>query len=222
MQTTQNKSSIRLALLFVKNVLLVLLFFAISANAGNTVPATVLYFDEIEAGVEPYTTRYIISDKLLRIDEGEATDSFTLFNAQSGVLYSITRSDQSIFKIPLTEKLAVPDLQKRFEGLVTSLKILSDSAGPKVAGMQAIDYALKVGQGTCGQFSSVDGLLSEELNILKAYENALVVNNMRNIGNQPADYITDCMLANELYAADRYLSKGFPITSVQSGGLQRF
>lgn len=198
------------------------LLLSLSVQASQSVASSVLYFDESEVGVEPYLTRFIIADDILRIDDGRADGSYILFNAVSGTLYSVTRSEQSVLKIPLKRELEIADLYRRFQQLDTRLITVDDKLGPKVAGIQSVEYELKVGKEVCTRFSSVEGLLEAELELLIAYERALVANNTGNIVNQPEEYISDCMLANELFAADLYLSKGFPMMIMENGGVQRF
>lgn len=207
-----------------KRYLAALLMFCVTlaTQANDVISSTVLYFEESELGIEPYSTRFIIADNILRIDDGHADGSYILFDAVSGSLYSVTKSEQTILKIPLKRDTHISGLRKKFENLHTRLVIIDDKAGPKVDGISSVEYELKVDQTVCARFSSVDGLLESELQLLRAYERAIAANNARNINNQPEEYITDCMLANELFVADLYLSKGFPVMLTHIDGLQRF
>ena len=53
---------------------------ALVSCSNPTTPAAVLYFVEQEPGVEPYRTRMIVTAGFLRMDEGQDSQDFLLFD----------------------------------------------------------------------------------------------------------------------------------------------
>jgi len=64
---------------WVRSVLLVVLMIGLSA-CGGAKPTVELEFVEQESGVDPYNVRMLVNEHFLRIDEGEGSEGFVLFD----------------------------------------------------------------------------------------------------------------------------------------------
>ena len=61
--------------------------------------ATVFWFDELDAGIDPVQVRYLVTTKYLRIDNGGLQDNFILFDAANKIIYSVNHEDKTILVI---------------------------------------------------------------------------------------------------------------------------
>lgn len=66
---------------------------------GAAPVAAVMYYEEREPGVEPYTTRIIVSPRYLRLDDGNDDGDFVLLERGSGTLQSTNAVDGTILVI---------------------------------------------------------------------------------------------------------------------------
>jgi|GEM_PF-6452868 len=49
-------------------------------DEGSQVLVTVLEFNEVEEGLDPYLTRMLVSDRYIRIDDGDQSDGYVLYD----------------------------------------------------------------------------------------------------------------------------------------------
>ncbi len=208
----------------------VILFLALSgicntsdaANDSESLSSTILYFEEAEPGIEPYRTRYIVNEQFLRIDDGDAEDDFILFDRRQSVIYSIAHKSRSILAIEDHADKALPELPENQHTLKFFHREREDANLPEVAGHKVFAYQLYVSETVCSEFSAASGLLPEVVSMFKDYEKLLAKNNRKNLANQPAEYISDCMLVNDILAAGHFLSFGFPVVLQKPNGVRRF
>jgi hypothetical protein len=188
---------------------------ALEAN----VDTTVLYFKESEAGVEPYDVRYLISGEHLRIDDAKDDSDYLLFDKRSNQLISVNHQERTLLKISTKAKLSdKPFTMEPPNYAVTKNQGVSF---PPVMGFKTQSFVLSVGEKICAQSSVAIGLMPKIVSMLKAYESLLSLNNQRNMSNIPSQYVTPCMLVNDIFAVDWYLLKGFPVLLNRYEGLQR-
>lgn len=93
-----------------KNALLLILMPSLLAacHPGKET-ATAVYFNEVERGAEPYTTRMLITPQFLRIDYGIDNDDFILLDRKHPAIYSVNHDDRTILVIePLPIALPAP------------------------------------------------------------------------------------------------------------------
>lgn len=198
-----------------------LVFVASFANAEEKNMATVLYFEQSEPDIEPYQVRYIITNQFLRIDEGRASDGYILFDDKKNTIFSVSHNNKSVLKVAPDDH-AVPDSVLTLEkNLKLEEKERSDIKLPMIGVHQVIAYELSGGQSICTEYSVAEKLLPEVIPMLLRYEKVISKNSRRNLINQPKEYLTDCMLINDIFAAGKYLQRGFPVMLAKKDGLRR-
>ena len=96
-----------------KKILLLIAFYSLFACSAKEQGNTMVMFVEQEQGVEPYQTRMIVTKDFLRIDDGQDSDSFVLFDRVKKIVYSTNPDDHAIMavhekKMPGNKKLEPP------------------------------------------------------------------------------------------------------------------
>jgi len=170
---------------------------------------TALYFVEND-GTEPATpVRMIVSRKFLRIDGGERSRDFLLYDRAARTTYDVSAADRLILVI---EPRAAP------AGAPPKLthRIKRDTATfPAVGGRSVVHYSLLTNGRLCYDLYAADGLLPDAVAALREYREALAGEQRSAIGFTPNAAKTPCDLANHVYAPARHLTYGFPVRLVE-------
>lgn len=189
--------------------------------AEGDVPATLVYFEESEPGVGSYQVRYVLNQTHLRIDDGEQSDGFVLFERETGTIYSVSHRNRSVLEVP-PDKDAVPaEILAREKQLSVRELVDKGEPPPAIGGKPVSLFSLGTASETCVSYSVAVGLLPDAVGMLKAYRQALAHNSRRKLINQPPEYLTDCMIINDVFAAKRYLGHGFPVMVRKHDGATR-
>ncbi len=213
-------------LIYIKLFFLLLFVLVVSSKNlladEDSIISTLLYFEEKEPGLEPGIIRFIANDRYLRIDDGKDKDDFILFDQAQGIVFNITHTDRSVLEIKPFKKQLPASIQKKLMSLKLNEEKLGDANLPSIAGMQPQSFKLLANGKVCTEVSSVKGLLKDVVTILYQYQRILSNNNRNNLSNMPTEFISDCMLANDVLGASRYLDYGLPIVWSKENGSQRF
>ncbi|NNG11916.1 MAG: hypothetical protein HKM88_01570, partial [Halobacteria archaeon] len=91
--------------------------------------ATVLLYQEQEAGTDSYPLRILVSPEYLRIDDGYPESDFTLLDRTARTVFSVSHEDRSILVVPDTtaDRQVPPGINMELEQEV-------DTDAPSVAG----------------------------------------------------------------------------------------
>ena len=182
--------------------------------AGLT--ATLLFFEEQEAGIEPYRTRFIVTERYLRIDDGTDGEDFILLDRLLGRIYNVTPADRSILVIERKPReVASPlklDLSQTREPL---------QHAPRVAGREAEHHAFHVNGERCYDVVSVPGLMEPVVAAMREYRLVLVSEHKRVLPHIPANVHQACDLAHNIFAPVRHLGFGLPIQEWSPDGYRR-
>lgn len=187
-----------------------LLFFCMlwitsASHATPTAPATLLFFAEHEPGSEPYRTRMIITAGFVRLDGGENSEDFILFDRADGAIYSVSAVERRILVIPPRAVDARPPADFRHE-------VVRDSATyPAVQGHKVSRYELLTNGRRCYDLYAAKGLLPDALAALRQYRQALAGQQAQTLASMPADVQSPCDLANNVFLPARHLQHGFPV-----------
>ena len=187
-------------------------------KAASVQPSTMtaLYFQEVEAGVDPYPVRVLVSPGFLRFDDGEEATGYVLFDRTSGNIYSVAHGERMIFVVlnrPVTIESPKP--------LELTQETLHDPDAPKIDGKTPTHYQLSTNGELCGDVVVVPGMLEEARLALVEYHQALAGEQAANLEKTPPEYRTDCMLSELIFAPARYLEHGFPIHQSGTDGYMR-
>jgi len=188
------------------------------AAAGDTVPAYRLTYKEQEAGTDPYKTQYIVTDKFLRINDLSEPDGFILYNDKTRTIYSVSMFDHRTL-VMKNSKYKKIDMDKLVE---TSYSPLKDA--PKVSGHKMYRYRVNVKgqkQRVCADIQLASKLLPQVTKILQRYKEVLAANQVSELHKTPDKFKTPCFIADQVYDAGTYYSKGLPVLEWHSNNARK-
>jgi len=177
----------------------------VACSESGPQPATYLSLMEQERDVDPYPTRMVATDRWLRIDDGEGSRSYLLYDRRERVIYSINAVDSRILVMqPMPADLASP------VKLTHTIERTKDEA-PAIAGKAVIHYRLLTNGTLCYDIFTVEGLVPQAHKALMEFNQTLALEQALTVATTPKEYQTPCGLANTVYAATRHLEHGFPV-----------
>lgn len=195
-------------------ILVSLLLSVVACSQPET--ATELYFIEQETGVEPYETRMIVTREFLRIDDGEQSKDFILYDRNALKIFSVSESDQRIFEIPMRDIELEPPAD-----LIWEHKEIDAANAPAIDGIKPTGHSFSANGKNCLQTMSAKGLLEEARLALIEYQGILAGEHAVNLDNTPAELRTPCDDALTVYHAVDALKYGFPVIEWDSAGHRR-
>jgi hypothetical protein len=192
--------------------------FILTFVAANQIQAerpsgtTALFFVERERGGEPFQTRMLVTSRYLRIDEGNDTGDYILFDRAHPAIYSVNYLDKTILVIsPSKIDLAPPKVFKH------EVQVDKDSY-PDVGGKKVIHYQLLTNRARCYDVFAAMGLLPEAAQALREYHQALAGEQAATMKNTPREMQSPCDLANHIFLPARHLGQGFPVRQEDMAG----
>jgi hypothetical protein len=187
----------------------------------DTVPAaeltaTVLNYQEQEAGTDSYPVRVLVTPEFLRIDDGYAESDFALLDRVARSVFSVSHEDRSILVIERTEgERPLPsDIHMEVEQGV-------DVDAPRVAGKQTVHMRFITNATVCHEAVVVPGLLEAATRALIEYEEILASRQQENLSLIPESMQSGCFLTRYVYAPARHLRQGLPIREWDDEGYRR-
>jgi hypothetical protein len=196
-------------------VLLLLVLPVLAACSEAVPPTAFLSFAETEPGGEPYPVRMLVTEKFLRIEDGDGQDGFVLLDRAARTLYSVNHAARTTLVVRAEPvKLAAP---ARFEH-----KAERDPAAlPDVGGEKVVHYRLLTNGENCFEVYAADGLLPQALAALREYHETLAGEQAAMQANIPAAFQSACDLADHVFLPARHLAHGFPVRQVNRAGRVR-
>lgn len=189
------------------------------SHAAAGISGVELTYKEGEQGVDPYQTRYIATDRYLRIDDLSEDSGYILFDRRQNKIFSVSHFDRSILIIDNNE-YERPALSSKLQ--TTDVEL---TAAPKIAGHTVYDYQVELVsddiQELCTRVQYADGLLPEVGRLFHAYQQVNSGNLVKTLGRIPAEYQTPCMLSDQVYNQGEYYLKGIAIMEWHSNGRHR-
>ncbi len=159
--------------------------------------------------------RMLVSEKFLRIDDGDAQDGFIVFDRSARTIYSVSHTGKSTLVVharPVT--ISAP---KQFEHKVERGK----ETLPQIDGKTVTHYRLLTNRERCFDVYAVEGLLPEAVVALREYHETLAGEQAMMQINMPAAMQSACDLADQVLLPARYLAHGFPVRQVNYAGVTR-
>ncbi|MFP5505028.1 MAG: hypothetical protein ACLGH6_02405 [Gammaproteobacteria bacterium] len=206
-----------------KRGLIVMLTSGLLALAGGAVAAgqaevaaTVLLWQEQDAGGPPYASRMLVTRDYLRSDEGRDDSDYLLFDRRTRQIFSVSHAQRSVLVIaadPVPAQAGPrPDID---------VQVAAQADAPRIAGHVASHVRLSSGGTECLHATVVPGLLPDVAAALRELRGVLAGRQYRDLDKTPEELRTPCFLANYVYAGDRHLQLGLPIQEAVSGGVRR-
>ena len=178
--------------------------------------ATMLNFVEHERGVDPYSTRLIVTEEFLRFDDGEGSADFVLLDRNEDVIYSVNSGERTVMAVHEKEV----DLQPPYELELTHKKIEMQQA-PAIEGVQPQHYEFSANGDKCYQVIAVQGLMPDVVVALQEFTDLLASDSKQTFNNLPADLQKPCNISMNTFAPSRHLALGFPIQEWSTNGAGR-
>lgn len=188
----------------------------VSEEKTPQVMVTILEFNEVEAGVDPFVTRMIVSDHYIRIDDAAEADGFVLFDRLKKRIFSVVDENEMIVVVdPVYPLKDIP------AGLKIRSELIKSEDVPMIAGIKPAYYQFYANDQLCYHVMASEGFLPEVTRALQSYQTVLAAQQQESLDSTPREYQTPCFLANFIFAANEYMSKGFPLEQWDESGYRR-
>jgi len=176
--------------------------------------ATMVLYQMMETGFEPYSSRLLVTPRHLRMDDGDDDGSYVLFDRRQNIIYSVTHSERNVLEIHLQPVQAEPPMALTR----TQSKVATEEPMPAIAGRTPQLHRLSVNGELCYELVAVDGLLPDVVAALRDFRTVLAGENARILTDIPADMQDPCDLALNTYAPGWQLQFGLPIQEHDTQG----
>ena len=197
-----------------QKILMSLLLLAVAA-AASAQPASLLVYQVWEEGIEPYISRILVTPEFLRMDEGDSSDGYTLFDRQQEIIYSVSVEDRSVLVIDHTDMVPGDN-----EGLILQEEVTEDKQAPTVSGRQPKQVRLLANGELCAELTVIDGVMEDAVAALSEMKQALARVQAATLESIPLHMRTPCDLAGNIHAPDRHLQFGLPLQERAAGRSQ--
>ena len=185
-------------------------------GTGAMTTASLLWYEEQEAGTDTYPVRVLVNPDHVRFDDGFDASDFVLLERRSRTLFSVSHEEQRILVI------ATPRLDKALPEHVDLDETREiDSKAPKIAGEQPVHIRFLANDELCYQAIVVPGLLADAVSGLAEYAEILGDRQLDNMHTVPESMQTPCFLARYAYAPQRHLLHGLPLREWDAAGYLR-
>lgn len=193
-----------------------LIFVGLSSGCDRKAGSENLYlmFMEEAPETEAGPIRAIVTADYLRLDDGEGSENFILFDRKQRIIYSVARDRQQIITIS-EQKL---DIASPLELKLSNEKQDDKTDVPSVGGKKPVHYKFKSGDEVCYETMSVKGMLPAYGKAMSEYHEVLASDSMVTLNSMPADLHNGCDLARHTYAPNRHFKQGLPVVYWQEGG----
>ena len=186
------------------------------AMAVETEVTVLMFQDQDSQNEPPYMTRMLLSKDHMRLDDDEDHGDFALFDRKDGAIYSVSHDEQRTLLITQQPVLAVPPKPLRHD-----IEEVDARGVPDIGGKTVARYYFFTNGKRCSEVYAVEGYYEDAVNALSAFSKTLAGQHAKAIDLVPGDVASDCDLANNIFAPDRHLSKGFPIRQKDFSGRSR-
>jgi len=192
-----------------------LFLLVVSACTQDAPKSAFLVFQETEPGGNSYPVRMLITDRYLRIEDGDGKSGFILFDRGARKIYSVNTDAGSTMILEGAPVKNTPP--KKFEHRVETLP----ESLPDVGGHSVVHHRLLTNNEKCFDVYAAKGLLPQAVQALREYHQALAAEQAALQSAVPAEFQSVCDLADYVFVPARYLDQGFPVRQVNRAGVMR-
>lgn len=204
-----------------KNFVLILMMGFVVSCAQKEVGDTLVTFMEQETGVEPYQTRMIVTKDFVRVDDGDGSNSFILYDRNKKIVYSINPEEQSVMAVH-EKKLSKGEVfEPPFKLTHASNKMPELKDAPMISGEKAKHYQLITNDEICYDVVAVKGLMPNVVQALSDFHLHMASDSRVTFNNIPADMQDACEMTMTTFQPIRQFAFGFPIQEWGSNGYTR-
>lgn len=177
--------------------------------SAETLNGVMLKYMVSEPGLEPYPSRIIITDKLVRMDDDDAQGNYLLFDREKQLISSVTHEDGTVFEIPQRLPNANPPIP-----LNRDQTLVADEKAPEVGGKRPHQLRLFVNEKLCFDAVVVPGLLPDSVKALQEFKRVLAGEQGKLLDELPQEMIEGCDLALHTFYPTWMLESGIAIQEV--------
>ena len=174
--------------------------------AGGMTELTYMDQDQTGGG---YVTRYLVTDRFLRLDFGRDREDFVLFDRQTRRTYNISHEQKNILIFEAGE-IAVPQPKE--------WKIKEDMLEDRAAQKH---FDLIVNGTVCARIVASERFLPDVAKALLEFHEVMAATHAGTYLATPADQRDDCDLARLVLAPQRWFKYGMPFDELRSNGFSR-
>ncbi len=202
-----------------KKIIALLMMLGLSTSAlAEMHEGVMLSYMVSEPGLEPYPSRIIVTDTIVRMDDGDPQGDYLLFDREKQLISSVTHEDGTVFEIPMREVTQPSPIPlKRDQSLE------SEDKAPEIGGKQPHQLRLFVNDKLCYDAMVVPGLLPDTVKALRDFNRVLAGEQEKMLGDLPGEMIDGCDLALHTFYPEWVLESGLAIqefdVSIRSGRL---
>lgn len=191
--------------------------------ATATVPSEkgfLVWLDERLPDGEQRHVRMVVTDRFMRMDDGQANADYVLLDRRAHRAYNVVNADQSIRVMGDAKPpaVALPTPPAWTESVEPS-NVLMRSDTPNA--LTAQHYAYSLAGAACYHVVTVDGLLPEVLAAWRDYKKILA-QELAQTYDPVIDGTDPCRAAAEILASAELLEHGFPLREWSEYGYSRF
>lgn len=178
-----------------------------NAFAAGVLEGEMLLFQKSEPGLEPYPSRFIVTEKIMRLDDGVDEGDFALLDREKRIIYSIAHGDRTVLEIPFRPV----DVESPLTLELNAKQITSGKDVPTVAGKRPTHHRLFAGESRCYDVVAVEGLLPDSVAAMTEFREIMAGEHAATLNFIPADQQDACDLGVNIYRYSWPLEHGLPI-----------
>lgn len=178
--------------------------------------AETLIYKEALAGEEPYISRILVSDRFMRMDYGNDTDSFVLFDRKNKQIFNVVHDDKTILRIrnhPVSVQSPLP--------LYFSEDEVAQAKPHIFMGKPLTHHRFMSKAKVCRNTLSVEGPMADSVAAMRAFYSVLAGQQALGLANTPKDMLSACNLSLNTFHPVAFLKYGLPVRVWDADGLVR-
>lgn len=175
--------------------------------AAGTLKGEMLLYQKLEPGVEPYRSRLIVTEQMMRLDDGVDDGDFALLDRKKRIIFSIAHDDRTVLEIPFRPV----DVESPLKLDLSEKSVPVGEDAPTIAGKRPTHRRLSAGQNSCYDVVAVEGLLAESVEAMGEFREIMAGEHAATLNFVPADQQDACDLGVNIYRHGWPLEHGLPI-----------
>ena len=168
--------------------------------------ADVLEYQVHEAGSPPYTSRFLVTPRWLRLDQGEGSDGYLLYDRRTGVIHDVSDEDRTVLEIDPPRAGRSPP-----QGMRLEIVPIADPEAPTIAGIAPRHYRLRAGGGECQEIVVLPGVMDSAVKAWREFIARLADQQALELSAGPSAGEDACDLLTHVYAPEKGLKLGLPV-----------
>lgn len=187
-----------------------------TASKDSRLTGTLLVYEQLEPGLDPFLNRVIVTSEFLRMDDGTVSSDYVLFDRTTKSIYSVSHSNQTVLVLeakPMPGEMPIP--------LTLDAHKSIDPEAPRIEGIEVVQYELIVNQQVCSHVLVAPGLLSDAVEAMRGFHRVLAGQHAENLPKTPVEMLDPCFVAHHVLAPGRSHQWGLPIKEWDETGIHR-